>query len=166
MTQEKLNEVLEQHKLWLNDSSQGNKANLRYANLSGANLRYANLRYANLSGADLRYANLRGADLSHADLRYADLSHADLRYADLRDANLSGANLSGADLCEADLKVYQSGKYTAYIQKERTRIGCKYYSNEAWKNFTDDQINNMDTGALDYWNNNKAVIFSIMDSLK
>ena len=111
MTQEKLNEVLKQHKLWLEDSSEGIRANLRGANLEDANLR-------------------------------------------------------GADLRGADLKVYQSGKYTAYIQKERTRIGCKYYSNEEWKKFTDDQINNMDAGALDYWNNNKAVIFSIMDSLK
>ena len=161
MTKEKLKEVLEQHKLWLEDSSQGNKANLRDANLSHADLRYANLRYANLSGAKL----------SHTDLRYAKLRDADLSGANLSDANLSGANLRdaklrGADLSGADLKVYQSGKYTAYIQKERTRIGCKYYSNEEWKKFTDDQISNMDVGAVDYWNNNKAVIFSIMDSLK
>ena len=141
MTQEKLNEVLKQHKLWLEDSSEGIRANLRGANLRGANLEDANLRGADLRGADLEDANLRGADLI-------------------------GANLRGADLRGADLKVYQSGKYTAYIQKERTRIGCKYYSNEEWKKFTDDQINNMDAGALDYWNNNKAVIFSIMDSLK
>lgn len=63
MTQEELNEVLEKHKLWLEDKEGGVKANL--------------------SNADLRYANLRNADLSDADLRYANLSNADLRYANL-----------------------------------------------------------------------------------
>jgi len=36
-----------------------NKANLRYADLSGANLSRVNLRRANLRGADLRYAKQR-----------------------------------------------------------------------------------------------------------
>lgn len=52
MTKEKLAEILEKHKLWLDGKEYGAKANLR-----GANLREANLREANLSGADLRGAD-------------------------------------------------------------------------------------------------------------
>ena len=100
--------------------------------------------------ADLRWANLRGAYLSGADL-----SGADLYGADLCGVNLSGANLS----------VFQSESYTAYVQKESTRIGCRYYSNNEWRNFTDEQISEMDCNALEYWNNNKEIIFAIMDSL-
>jgi hypothetical protein len=88
MNKEELKEILDSHKKWLNNEPDGKKADLSFANLSGADLRYANLRYA----------NLRGADLSYADLRYANLSDADLSYANLRYANLRGANLSGAGL--------------------------------------------------------------------
>ena len=85
MEQEKLNKILNEHKLWLNCSG-GERANL-----CGAVLRCANLYGANLCGA-----NLYGADLSGADLRGADLSGADLYGADLRCAVLRGAYLSGA----------------------------------------------------------------------
>ena len=57
MTAEKLQEILEKHKLWLNDEPDGERADLREADL----------REANLSGADLSGANLSGADLSGAN---------------------------------------------------------------------------------------------------
>ena len=82
----------------------GERADLRWANLSGANLSEADLRWANLSGANLSGANLSEADLSGADLRWADLSGADLRGADLRWANLSEADLRWANLSEANLR--------------------------------------------------------------
>jgi len=98
-TQEELNEILENHKKWLIDNNQGNRAYL-----SGADLRGANLIGAYLSGADLRGANLIGADFYEADLYEADLREAYLNEADLRRANLSRANLIGVDLSEADLR--------------------------------------------------------------
>ena len=89
MDSEKLKEILENHKHWLNEDCDGWQ-DMR-ANLRGADLKWANLREANLREANLREANLSGADLSGADL-----SGADLREADLRGADLSGADLSGA----------------------------------------------------------------------
>ena len=77
MDKNKLKEILEKHKKWLNDEPGGEIADLRYADLSSADLRYA----------DLRSANLRSANLSSANLRSADLRYADLRSADLRSAN-------------------------------------------------------------------------------
>ena len=118
MEASKLKEILEKHKMWLNDKEGGEKANLsgadlRGADLSGADLIGADLRGANLSGADLSGVNLSGADLRRADLRGAnligaslsgaDLREADLRRADLKGASLIGASLSGADLSGADL---------------------------------------------------------------
>ena len=107
MNQDKLNKVLEDHKLWLK-SEGGYKANLHCANLEGANLhcadlyradlRSANLYCADLYCANLCGANLRGANLHCANLRSADLYRADLRGANLHCANLWGANLRGADL--------------------------------------------------------------------
>ena len=53
MTKEELALILDKHKKWLNDDPDGERANLRGADLSGANL-----RGANMSGADLRRANI------------------------------------------------------------------------------------------------------------
>ena len=66
MDAEQLEEILQQHSLWLKDPKKGKRADL-----SGADLRGANLREANLGGADLRRVYPSGADLSGADLREA-----------------------------------------------------------------------------------------------
>ena len=88
MDKQELKNILEQHKLWLDDPTTGKPANLQSANLQSANLRDADLR-----DADLQDANLRGADLRNSDLQYANLRGADLKGADLQDADLRGANL-------------------------------------------------------------------------
>lgn len=62
MEKEKLDKILENHKLWLNGEG-GECANLR-----GADLRYANLNSANLSGASLYNANLYSSNLNNANL--------------------------------------------------------------------------------------------------
>lgn len=103
MEQKELNFILENHKKWLKGND-GERANLRNANLSGANLNSADLRDANLKGADLRCADLRCANLRGSDLEFADLRGADLREANLSNANLNGANLRYADLREANLR--------------------------------------------------------------
>jgi uncharacterized protein YjbI with pentapeptide repeats len=79
------------------------RADLNFANLSGAHLGGADLRGAGLSYANLSDTNLSGADLRGADLSAANLSGADLRIADLRGARLNWANLNGADLDDANL---------------------------------------------------------------
>jgi len=109
MDKDKLNEVVKQHKIWLDtDGKEGVRADLscvilRNADLGGADLRFANLKYANLEGAYLEVADLEGADLKYADLGGADLSGADLENADLEGANLQYTNLSSAVLYGADL---------------------------------------------------------------
>lgn len=98
MTTNELKEILENHKKWLVDYSNGEKADLHGADLTGANLRMTNLSWANLRRANLPMANLSDTDLRDTNLRDANLRGADLRGADLRDANLCGVNLCGADL--------------------------------------------------------------------
>jgi len=63
METSKLTRIIEKHQKWLNNENDGERANLRDANLQGANLRDANLRGADLRDANLQRANLRDADL-------------------------------------------------------------------------------------------------------
>ena len=112
MDQNEIQEILEQHQLWLNNNG-GKRADLRGVDLRGANLYSVQLGNACLSLADLSYANLRNADLHNvslfganlheADLHSTDLSCADFGWANLNCTNLSYANLYGADLSDANL---------------------------------------------------------------
>lgn len=68
MEEKELNIILEKHRAWLADSENGERANLR-----GANLRVADLRGANLIKADLKGADLTGTDLSGADIDFSCL---------------------------------------------------------------------------------------------
>ena len=122
MDKNEIQEMLEQHQLWLNNNG-GKRADLRGVDLQGVDLRRANLRGANLYGAqlgnaclslaDLSYANIRNADLHNAslfganlhdaELHSTDLSCADFSWTNLNCTNLSYANLYGADLSDANL---------------------------------------------------------------
>jgi uncharacterized protein YjbI with pentapeptide repeats len=99
MDKKELDLILEKHKLWLEDNSKGERADLSWANL----------REAELNGADLSGANLRGAILSGAILRGAILSEADLHVANLSGAILSGAILRGANLDFSQLNLSCKG---------------------------------------------------------
>ena len=109
MMNDKLKNIIEKHKKWLNGQKGGELANLCAAYLRGVDLQGVDLRCADLRGADLQDANLREAKLSKSNLQEADLSGANLHGADLYCANLQDAylcrvELSGADLWRANLQ--------------------------------------------------------------
>ena len=96
MERNKLKEILELHKKWLNGDADGRRANLQDADLQDMDLRGADLwgadaQNASFAGADLQNADLGKADLRGADFFYANLQNVELRGADLRDARLQGA---------------------------------------------------------------------------
>lgn len=113
MEREKLNKILEEHKLWLKTNGQDGKK---------ANLRSADLRFADLSSADLRYADLSFADLSSADLRYADLRYANLSSADLSFTNLRRANLCFVDLDHSTFPLWCGGLNVHIDDKQATQL--------------------------------------------
>ena len=155
---ENISEILRNHKLWLKDEDGGARASL-----SGADLRGASLR-----GADLRGADLRDADLINADLIDADLIDANLINADLRGANLRGADLSGADLRRMasgnnrEIRTVQTGEWIIVYTDDMMDIGCRQHSLSEWWSFTDEQIADMDKGALDFWRKWRPILRQIM----
>ncbi len=72
-----LKKILEAHRKWVeSEGKEGERADLRAANLQGADLGAANLQGAILRGAMLQKANLFGAELQEANLQEADLRGA------------------------------------------------------------------------------------------
>jgi len=153
-------------------------ANLRNVNLTDANLMGANLKNVNLIGAslidaNLKNANLSGANLMDAYLRSANLIDANLRGAYLRGANLSGSrlkrvNLRGANLTDTigDMNVIKSiqcEKYLITYTSNMMYIGCQSHSIAEWKDFNNDEIENMDEGALEWWIKWKPIIMQIIE---
>ena len=118
MEKEKLDKILENHKLWLNGEG-GECANLRGANLRGVDLSGANLNSANLRGVDLSGANLNSANLSGASLYNANLSGASLYNANLYSSNLNNANLNNVKT-----NMYTIG-YNLACPEEGSFIGYK-----------------------------------------
>lgn len=105
ISQEELDEILAQHKLWVKSSrKQGKQADLSYCDLRGlkfpdkAILVRANLEETNLEEANLSGANLSGAYLSKANLSKANLSNTIFICAISYDVNFSKATLMGANL--------------------------------------------------------------------
>lgn len=103
ISKEELNNILEKHKMWLDNKPGGERADLYKADLSGADLSGADLYKVNLRGANLHRANLSEANLGGANLHESGLIRANLIGAKLYEADLSEAYLNGADLSEANL---------------------------------------------------------------
>ena len=154
ITQEELDHVLENHKIWLNDDG-GESADLRYANLWGANLHCANLQGANLWGADLQGADLQGAYLQGANLWGADL-HC---------ANLQGADLQGLSGERSRIKsIFISEIYSITYTKEVLQIGFECHPIDDWWGFDDKKILSMDgRKAFKFWREWKETIKSLIE---
>ena len=114
-----LKKILADHRKWVeSNNKEGNRAELKFANLKRADLGEsnlyeaslhramlvdANLTKANLELTDLAGANLQGAKLSNANLKKSHIIGADLRGSWLLDTDLRGALLMEADLSKARL---------------------------------------------------------------
>ena len=110
--------------------------------------------------ADLRGANLDGANLRGADLRGANLDDANLRGADLDGANLDGADLDGEKITKSPLSIVGL-RYWCIISDGFMRLGCKRFSHSEWESFDDEQISEMDIGALEFWNQWKTPLLQM-----
>jgi uncharacterized protein YjbI with pentapeptide repeats len=164
LTQQELNEKLKDHKLWLEDETKGNKLDLSYCDCYGLNFHSANMRSADMRSADMSYADMSYADMSYANMSSADMSSANMSYADMSYADMSYANIHNTTGNSKEIKTIQTEKYTINITKNNIQIGCKNHTMDEWINFTDEKIDAMDRGALEWWNKWKDIIKSFIEA--
>ena len=94
-----------------------------------------------------------------------EVDAANLRAANLRAADLCGADLCGANLCGEKLKsipVFIYGlKWFVTVTNEFLTIGCQRHTHAEWAAFSDEQISDMDEGALNFWQMWKPSLLSV-----
>ena len=101
ITPDKLEEVLYDHKLWLDtDGKQGKKADLSFTsfrnhNLSNLDLRYAKLNNSNFSGLSINNTDFRYANINESLWKGVTLTCVDLRDAEIQDSFFSGLDMDG-----------------------------------------------------------------------
>ena len=119
-----------------------------------------------LSGVEKWNANrpdlpiLQDAKLRNTNLRYANLQDANLRYANLQYANLQNANLQNAKL-PAGYFAICGLTWPVYIMENQMRIGCEQHSFEEWAAFSNKDIDEMDSRALDFWQRHRTLLLNL-----
>lgn len=53
--------------------------------------------------------------------------------------------------------------YTVTWYKDTLQIGCEHHSMDEWRDFSDDEIQGMDEGALAWWSEHKERIFTLIE---
>ena len=56
----------------------------------------------------------------------------------------------------------RTSKYYCTISDTHIAIGCRNYTFSEWKNFDDETISKMDSGALEWWTQWKPILFEIL----
>lgn len=138
------------------------------ADLRGVRLWRADLRGVNLWDANLADAKLCGVNLIGSILTGVNLTNANLIAVNLKDARMYGANLTGTKLSDmrGNMREIMSLRiewWSVAYTFDRLQIDLENHSIEDWRNFTDDQIADMASDALDWWHKWKDAIFRLIE---
>jgi hypothetical protein len=76
----------------------------------------------------------------------------------------SNAQVCGNALVTKAVNTITTNKYIITIADNYMKIGCRNHSIKDWEAFTDEQIADMDTGALAWWKVWKPIIFAIINA--
>lgn len=61
-----------------------------------------------------------------------------------------------------EVKSLQLGTYLISFCGQTLNISCQSHTIEDWGNFTDKEISDMDSNALDWWKLNKSIILEVV----
>jgi len=82
---------------------------------------------------------------------------------DFLGGNFLGGNFWGEKISRAPISIFGLKNWPVQITPTKMHIGCQHHDHSSWRNFTDQEINNMAIGAGEFWRVNKAFLLSICD---
>lgn len=165
--------ILESHSVWLQDYSGAQRADFSNRHLEGADFSKTILSGANFSEADCTDVNFELTDcrsamfirsrLIAANMKYANLMHA--IFADLKMINccLEGANIRYLEGSSEQIRVITGLRWRVIFTDDDMAIGCKQLPIREWRTVSDGRIALMSHGALDFWKENKKLIFAFIE---
>ena len=177
ITKDEFSRAYELHQLWLEDSDKGEQLvfsdcffdfidfsefkKLRMAIFARSNLQhvylgYSDLTQANFTGSDLRMANMLGSDLLSCNFNDADLRGTDLRRTDIRRCSIVDTVGNTSQIISTHIESWNISA-TRYA----LAVGCEQHEWKEWQSFTDEEINDMDNNALEFWKKWKNFIFEM-----
>ena len=105
------------------------------------------------------------AYLQGADLRGADLQGADLQGAYLQGADLQGAyfyDREGTKIVISKQPLSLSGlRWHVIVWDTHMQIGCELHNHAQWAKYDDARIAQMDSGALEFWREQKGFLLGL-----
>ena len=138
------------------------------AKLKSAQFCHADLDFADFNQAILTDTQLIESSLNDAEFDGATLGHTDFFKSDLRNIRFGCADIKTAMLWDVlgdnkHIITLQTPKYTVNYTAEHIQIGCKKFTHDEWKNFTDEEIDDMAAGALRWWRKHKEWLFATIE---
>jgi uncharacterized protein YjbI with pentapeptide repeats len=114
---------------------------------------------ANLDSiCNLLFSNLSNACLDNASLHTANLYETTLNETSFVNSNLRWAIGNGEELKSMQWEEY----CVVYCPSTNVMaIGCQQHSVEDWYNFTDIEIEDMETGAIYWWRKYKPILTTL-----
>jgi len=62
-----------------------------------------------------------------------------------------------------ELRTMQIDTYKIGFTLDTLQIGCRRHKIEEWKSFSDEEIAEMDDGALEWWKKFRPIVFNIIE---
>lgn len=123
MTQEELDNLLDEHDKWHNDPSrlQGKQLELRNVNLKGFNIGKRDLFKAKLEAVDLSESYCAGVRLAYAEMRHVKFCGANLNGSDLSEADMEDVDFSTAKMNEVQIHSLKNAERLVFDDAEMNK---------------------------------------------
>ena len=144
------------------------RADFRGSDFRGSNFRYSNFSDSDFSNSDFSDSNFSDSDFSNSDFSDSNFSDSDFSDSEFSDSEFSDSNFRGSkhQYKIGNMREWHSMQLDTYMivfNKHILAIGCKQFKIKEWESFTDEEITDMDSGALEWWKKWKDFIFKAIE---
>lgn len=135
------------------------KCNFQHAKFENCNFTNAKLHKSDFHEAIFKNCNMTNTNLTQCNFRLSKFDNSPLDTCDIQNAIGNGVDIVSTQICE----------HNVVFTKNQLAIGCKLFSINEWKNFTDSDILDMledhihTKHPIEKWNKYKNHIFNSVE---